>query len=74
MESPHNVHPLLEIFISVTLFASSAFLGFLTNLDLILSVVAKLVAIGAGCSTIILAYINYKKSLKGELHNKKSSD
>jgi hypothetical protein len=74
MESPHNVHPFLELFISITLFASSAFLGFLTNLDLILSVVAKLVAIGAGCSTIILTYMNYKKTLKGELHNKKSSD
>ena len=70
MQPSHNIHPVLEIFISVILFASSAVLGCLQDLDLILSIVAKLVAIGAGASTIILAYLNYRKSVGNGVHDK----
>ena len=66
MQGPHNLNPILEIILSVCLFASSAFLGFLNNADLVLGLIAKIVAIAAGMSTVVLAYLNYKKNLKDE--------
>lgn len=64
MQSPHNLHPVLEIILSVSLFASSAVLGFLHNADLVLGLIAKLTAIAAGASTVTLAYLNYRKNFK----------
>lgn len=69
--TPHS-HPIFGLFLTITLFLSSVFMGILENADLILSVVSKLVATGAGIASIVLAYFNYLK-LKRDNSNSKGT-
>jgi len=67
MENANYEHPVFGLLLTISLFISSVVMGALENADLILNIISKLVAIGAGVASIGLAYLNYRK-----LHNGKS--
>ena len=57
---PHSDH-IFSTLLAVVLAFSSAIFGFLEHADIVLSVIAKLVAIGAGAFSLFIAYQTYLK-------------
>lgn len=70
MENANFEHPVFGLLLTISLFISSVVMGALENADLILNIISKLVAIGAGVASIGLAYLNYRKLNNGKSKSK----